>query len=149
MRYPDESVRPATAADIPVLNELRATHVGEAAPLRGGPQLIATLPAPEWLPPPDADACTWVGTLDGVAVAYALVARSLNPKVALVAELFVLAEAREVGLGEALRDACVASAREWGCTGIDAYALPGARATKNFFESGRFTARLLVVHSRI
>jgi hypothetical protein len=33
-----------------------------------------------------------------------------------------------------------------GCTGVDALALPGARATKNFFEENGFTARLLVVH---
>lgn len=36
-----------------------------------------------------------------------------------------------------------------GCTGVDALALPGARATKNFFEENGFTARLLVVHRRL
>ena len=30
--------------------------------------------------------------------------------------------------------------------GIDATALPGNRATKNFFEAHGFTARLLVMH---
>jgi hypothetical protein len=30
--------------------------------------------------------------------------------------------------------------------GIDAFALPGMRETKNFFEGSGFTARLLVMH---
>ncbi len=55
-------------------------------------------------------------------------------------------DAREVGVGEAV----LARALEWatarGCIGVDAWALPGERATKNFFEAAGFTARLLVVH---
>ena len=42
---------------------------------------------------------------------------------------------------------------EWfrgrGCNGVDATALPGNRATKNFFEMSGFTARLLVMHHRM
>ena len=34
------------------------------------------------------------------------------------------------------------------CRGIDAIALPGNRATKNFFEASGFTARMLVMHHR-
>ena len=40
----------------------------------------------------------------------------------------------------------VAWCRERGCLGIDAAALPGSRATKNFFEESGFSARLLVMH---
>jgi hypothetical protein len=40
----------------------------------------------------------------------------------------------------------VAWCREQACVGIDALALPGNRATKNFFEMLGFTARALVVH---
>jgi hypothetical protein len=36
-----------------------------------------------------------------------------------------------------------------GCSGVDATALPGNRATKNFFEESGFTARLLVMHHRL
>ncbi|MGH9181071.1 MAG: hypothetical protein ACRDY5_05080 [Acidimicrobiales bacterium] len=35
------------------------------------------------------------------------------------------------------------------CAGIDAVALPGQRATKNFFEGNGFTARLIVMHRRL
>ena len=35
------------------------------------------------------------------------------------------------------------------CIGIDATALPGHRATKNFFETHGFTARALAMHRRL
>ena len=36
-----------------------------------------------------------------------------------------------------------------GCFGIDALALPGNRATKNFFERYGLTARAIIVHKRL
>jgi len=60
--------------------------------------------------------------------------------------------ARPLWVGE-LAGAMTELALDWfagsGCTGVDALALPGARATKNFFEENGFTARLLVVHRRL
>ena len=53
---------------------------------------------------------------------------------------------RSVGVGEAMADALVAHCTAQGCIGIDARALPGHRATKNFFEAHGFTARALVMH---
>ena len=38
--------------------------------------------------------------------------------------------------------------RDRQCVGVDAVALPGHRATKNFFEEFGFTARALVMHHR-
>ena len=63
--------------------------------------------------------------------------------------LFVLPDARGVGVGEVMMDQVVRWCREQGCSGIDGYALPGNRATKNFFETFGFTARLLTVHRRL
>lgn len=60
--------------------------------------------------------------------------------------LYVEPAAREVGAGEALLDEAVAWARRNGARGLDAYALPGARQTKNFYEAAGFVARLLVMH---
>ena len=37
-------------------------------------------------------------------------------------------------------------ARAAGCIGIDSLALPGDRATKNFFEAAGLIARAIVVH---
>ncbi len=58
-------------------------------------------------------------------------------------------EFRGVGLGEAVMVAGLEAADRWGCTEIDAHALPGDRHTKNFFESFGLKARLLVVSARI
>jgi GNAT superfamily N-acetyltransferase len=66
----------------------------------------------------------------------------------VIEDIYVEPEARAVGVGEAM----MASALEWftaeGCKGVDAYALPGDRHTKNFFEESGFSARLLVMHHR-
>ena len=40
----------------------------------------------------------------------------------------------------------IAWAHEAGAVGIDALALPGDRATKNFFETAGLTARAILVH---
>lgn len=68
---------------------------------------------------------------------------------ATVRELFVVAEARGVGLGEAMMNATIDWATARGCVGIDGYALPGDRATKNFFETFGLVARGIVVHKRL
>jgi len=67
----------------------------------------------------------------------------------VIGDLYVEPDARGVGVGEALMDALLVWASERGCQGVDATALPGDRATKNFFEGSGFTARLLVMHHRV
>jgi GNAT superfamily N-acetyltransferase len=57
-------------------------------------------------------------------------------------------EARGVSVGETMKDMLVAFCDERGCIGIDALALPGHRAAKNFFETAGFTARAIVMHRR-
>jgi GNAT superfamily N-acetyltransferase len=64
----------------------------------------------------------------------------------VVTDLFVDEGARSVGVGEAIVELLVAFCAEAGCIGLDALALPGARAAKNFFEESGFTARALVMH---
>ena len=61
-------------------------------------------------------------------------------------DLFVEPDARSVGIGEALVGLIVEFCAARGCIGIDAAALPGHRAAKNFFEGHGFTARSLVMH---
>jgi ribosomal protein S18 acetylase RimI-like enzyme len=95
---------------------------------------------------PDA---TFVGCIDDVVVGFAhvrVVVLDPNNTVGEVVSYGVLADARGVGVGEAMLDLVIDYCRERGCTGIDAQALPGARETKNFFETFGFTARRLVVH---
>ena len=90
-----------------------------------------------------------LGCIDGVPVGYALariVPLPSGERLGVVEELYVDAEARDVGVGEALMDDVVAFCRAAGCVGVDAVALPGDRATKNFFETFGLVARAIVVH---
>ena len=66
----------------------------------------------------------------------------------MVDDLYVEPEARGVGVGEAMMDARPRLGGERGCVGVDALALPGNRATKNFFETFGLVARAIVVHRR-
>ncbi len=146
----DVEARSAGTADLPTLVELARTARREQADHRGGPLLVARHCRSEPLDLAFAEALAdpttglWAGTIDGVPVGYAVA--SADGEIAVIEELHVEPEARAVGVGEAMLDAIVAWAHEVGCTGIDAFALPGARATKNFFETFGLTARLLVLH---
>ncbi len=146
----DVEARSAGTADLPTLVELARTARREQADHRGGPLLVARHCRSEPLDLAFAEALAdpttglWAGTIDGVPVGYALA--SADGEIAVIEELHVDPQARAVGVGEAILDAVVAWAAEVGCTGIDAFALPGARETKNFFETFGLTARLLVLH---
>ena len=98
------------------------------------------------------EALLLLGAYDGVVVGFAAVVveqlRS-GARLGVITDLFVEAEAREVGVGEVLADELVAHCTALGCVGVDATALPGHRAAKNFFEAHGFTARALAMHHRI
>ena len=68
--------------------------------------------------------------------------------VVVVDDIFVEEGARAIGLGEGMIDDLMTWCEERKCIGMDAMALPGHRATKNFFEESGFTARQLVMHHR-
>ncbi len=90
-----------------------------------------------------------VGLLDDVVVGFALVSADefgQEGRLWVVSDLFVTAAARGVGVGEAMMDLIIEGARADGAVGIDSVALPGDRATKNFFERFGLTARAIVVH---
>ena len=150
-----EASRPATADDVPRLVELARVMREELQAMRGG-ELWAERDA--WPEPLDdayaalverADALVVVGTIDGTPIGFgAVVLEPLRSgrTLGVITDLFVEEGARSVGVGEAmvgaLVDRCVAD----GCVGVDARALPGHRAAKNFFETHGFTARALVMH---
>lgn len=150
-----EAARRATAADLEILAGLAAQAVDEQRAERGGAiwsrrearEVPAGASLGEDLHAPDR--LVLAGTYDGVVVGYAVVAveplRDGSP-LGVLRDIFVEAEAREVGVGEALVDAVLDWCRERGCVGVDGLALPGNRSTKNFFESFGFVARAIVVH---
>ncbi len=97
------------------------------------------------------DARLVVGTIDDVVLGFgAVVVEPLRSGALLgvITDLYVEDGAREVGIGEEMVDDLMRFCAARGCVGIDALALPGHRATKNFFEEHRFTARLLTMHHR-
>ncbi len=63
--------------------------------------------------------------------------------------LFVVPELRGIGIGHELFSHAVRELRRLGCEGLDAVALPGDRATKNFFEAHGMVTRALVVNTRL
>jgi len=126
---------------------------------RGGPLLAGTLladsssgpvPLDTWLRGAlsDPDRLLVVGTLDELVFGFgvARIDRHRRQPVVVIDMLRVEAEARGVGVGEAMLARIVAWATELGAAGIDAPALPGSREAKAFFEDSGFTARLLVMH---
>jgi GNAT superfamily N-acetyltransferase len=98
------------------------------------------------------DVAVVVGTLDDVAVGAAVAhveTLTGGTLLAVVTMLWVDEAARAVGVGEGILAWLVDWARTAGCASIDAYALPGERITKNFFEAAGFKARLLTVSHRL
>lgn len=92
-----------------------------------------------------------VGTINEVVLAFATVALEQlrdGSRIGRIEQLYVDPDARMVSVGEAMMEMIVAWCASHACIGIDAYALPGERLTKNFFESNGFVARLLTMHHR-
>jgi GNAT superfamily N-acetyltransferase len=150
-----EGNRPATVEDLPRIAELAELARHELAPMKGG----ALWEAREAIAPPYEnayaillgrdDALVVVGTVDETVVGFGVVTLErlrTGDTLGIVSDLFVEPEARAVGVGEAMAEALVAFCTAQGCVGIDALALPGHRAAKNFFEGEGFTARALVMH---
>jgi GNAT superfamily N-acetyltransferase len=153
-----EGVRPATDGDIERIAALCRQALAAMAPARGGAVFVAREARPEPIEAglaaalADASQRVWVGTIDDVVVAYAVAAVEklrTDELLGVIDDIYVEPEARGVAVWEALMAAVLEWLEAEGCSGVDAHALPGDRATKNFFEGSGFSARLLVMHHRI
>jgi phosphinothricin acetyltransferase len=153
-----EHARTATPADIGRLAELARELRAELATYRGGAlwgardvhgepleaRLATVLEHP--------GAAVFAGTFDDVVVGYGIIELETlrdGSRLGVVSELFVEPDARGVGVGEALANAIVDHCRSAECRGVDVVALPGHRATKNFFEAHGFVARAIVMHHEL
>jgi ribosomal protein S18 acetylase RimI-like enzyme len=150
-----ESARPAEVADLKRIVDLARQAVEELRQERGGSLWSRREARREPMDTSLAGALSdenqhlVVGTLDGVILGFGSVRSELladGERLAVVGELYTDPGARAVGIGEAMMDALVVWAREHDCIGVDALALPGARETKNFFETFGLTARAIIVH---
>ncbi|MDG2427810.1 MAG: GNAT family N-acetyltransferase [Acidimicrobiales bacterium] len=151
----EESVRHAVQSDHPVLQMLVEAARSELPDKKGGDVIhrldkysvdpvVRALEAIE-----DPSATVLLGAIDGTPVGYGLmtVGKVVDGTLhAVVEELYVDPGARAVGVGEVLIEALMADARSRGAIAIQSLALPGDRATKNFFESQGMVARSIMVH---
>jgi len=150
-----ESVRDATLADLDSLVEFAGELSAELGPMRGGALWVRRDQRAEPLRDAfgallaDTEAEVLIGCVDSAAVGFAvMVVERLRGggSLARITELHVLPGARGIGVGEAMVAELLDRAAIRGCIGVDAPALPGHRAAKNFFEEQGFTARLLTMH---
>jgi GNAT superfamily N-acetyltransferase len=94
----------------------------------------------------------YLGTIDAVPVGLLLIRiEELLPqaggaRVGAIRLVFVDHDAREIGVGETMRDQALREHRAMGIRLFDAHVLPGHRLAKNFFEAGSFSARLIIMH---
>lgn len=150
-----ESCRRATSDDVGEIVRLAETLRAELGGMRGGALWLARESRPE---PLDAsygalvgrdDALVVVGSIDTSIVGFGVVeieTLRTGDRLGTITEIFVEAGARSVGVGEAMARVLIEFCGQHQCIGIDTRALPGHRATKNFFEEQGFTARALVMH---
>jgi len=150
-----EESRPASPDDLARVEDLARAMRNELGPMRGGELWRARDAWPEPLTDTYAallerdDALLVVGTIDGVVLGFgAVVVEGLRDRrrLGVITDLYVELLAREVGVGDAMAADLLEFCRARGCIGVDATALPGHRATKNFFEAHGFAARALTMH---
>jgi ribosomal protein S18 acetylase RimI-like enzyme len=153
-----ERARRANVDDVPAVARLARSAIAELRPTRGGEVWARREARAEPLEEAIAgalaqsDHLVLCGTIDDTIVGYAVTRletlRDERP-IAVIDDIYVEEGARSVGVGEALMEMTLNWAREHQCTGIDAFTLPGNRATKNFFETFGLTARGIIVHRRL
>ncbi len=151
---PDPVVRAATPADAAELVRLFCLSATELAD-RKGAWLWERADSPFADPTVAAEAVTsepWVtavGMIDDVIVGFLVAQQSTmhrDGEIGMVRGLYVETGARGVGVADALIGYAIDRFKEAGCVGVDSWALPGERETKNFYEAHGFTARTITVH---
>lgn len=99
----------------------------------------------------EPDTVVLIGEIDGypfgflVARVERLLAQADGDLVGAIRLIYVDDEAREVAVGEEMRETVLDILRERGITKFDAHVLPGHRLAKNFFEAGGFAARSIIM----
>lgn len=150
------SARPAEMGDLTTLENLYRGLEAEMTELHAMWPLADGLaePAADALRAALADEATMVviGELDDypfgflVARVEGLLPQADGEEICSIRLVFVEPEAREVSVGEVMREFVLDKMRARGISKFDAHVLPGHRLVKNFFEAGGFSARSIVMH---
>jgi len=145
----------ASIDDLETLIFLRKEAISELRNKRGGEVLLNLDSFSEdssenfsyWFD--SSDHRIFTGLFGDAVVAYGVLEFSKtndDQKIASIKEIFVLKDARSVGVGESVIHSITNEAIEHNAIGIDSFALPGDRETKNFFETQGMVARLIHVY---
>jgi ribosomal protein S18 acetylase RimI-like enzyme len=148
--------RPADAADVPALMRLYRGLEAEMTALHPMWPLADGLAEPvessfESLVG-DPEALVVMGDIDGYPFGFAMarieeiLPQAAGEKIGSIRLIYVEPEAREISLGEEMRDYLIGELRRRGISRFDAHVLPGHRLAKNFFEAGGFSARAIIMH---
>ena len=151
------TVRPAEQSDLNDLTALMDTALLELRNQRGGEALawaldrnvssLHTLTSALSSP----DTMLWCGLWENVLAGYAIasIVTEGDEKVVVITDVYTTPEVSDVGVGELLLESAIAWATVLDAVAIDAYALPGARESKNLFERFGLTARLITVRRQL
>ena len=142
-------MRRAVATDAAQLAELEAAARHHLTDQRGGAALLAEQPAVGNWAGAIEDHSRWVAVaeLDGFVVGY--LELGVTGDIAVVRQVYVQPEARELGFGDGLLAAARQEALRHGCSALEGFALPGDRETKNLYERAGITARKIIVSTRL
>lgn len=150
------TTRLATAQDIPLLVSLYRELEKEMVALSDLWPLTSGLAEPiegSWDQAlSDPDTVTVIGSYEGYPFGFVMariesqLPQAEGLRIGAIRLVFVEQEAREAGVGEAMREHILGALRARGITRFDAHVLPGHRLAKNFFEQGGFSARHIVMH---
>jgi ribosomal protein S18 acetylase RimI-like enzyme len=100
----------------------------------------------------DQESIVVIGELDGYPLGFSwarveqILPQAGGAEVGSIRLIYVDPEAREVAIGEEMRDYVMDLLRKRGISRFDAHVLPGHRLAKNFFEAGGFSARSITMH---
>jgi len=141
----EQLVRPARAPDCAELALLEREAREALVHQRGGPQHLAEQPpVDDWVTLVGRpDRAVFVATIDGLVFGY--LELELLPQAAVVRQVYVHPEARQLGFGDEMLAASLQRARDHGCSVLEGSALPGDRDTKNLYERAGITARKIIV----
>ena len=148
--------RRATSADVPSITLLYRDLEEEQAALR------SLWPLADGVDEPiddsfaaildDPDSMLVVGSIDHVILGFCwmrvepLLSQAKDRVVAVSRLIHTVAEARGVGIGDAMLTLAMDEMRARGIALFDARVSPGHRNAKNFYEAHGFSARLIIMH---